>query len=78
MVNYSPTTGRQIFVNGEFSGDLDPDEGGLLTEWDDSFALVLGNETDGNSPWQGAIRTSRHGKRVDLGPRLVASAVRFA
>ena len=56
VVNYSPTTGRQIFVNGEFSGDLDPDEGGLLTEWDDSFALVLGNETDGNSPWQGAIR----------------------
>ena len=56
VVNYSPATGRQIFVNGEFSGDLDPDEDGLLTEWDDSFALVLGNETDGNSPWQGAIR----------------------
>lgn len=56
VVNYTPTTGRQIFVNGVPTGDVDPDDGGLLTEWDDSFALVLGNETDGNSPWQGAIR----------------------
>jgi cytochrome c553 len=56
VVNYSPGTGRQIFVNGTYSGDMDPQEAGLLSEWDDSFALVLGNETDGNSPWQGAIR----------------------
>lgn len=56
VVNYTPATGRQIFVNGVPTGDIDPDDGGLLTEWDDSFALVLGNETDGNSPWQGAIR----------------------
>lgn len=56
VVNYSPGTGRQIFVNGEPSGDVDPDEPGLLSDWDDTFALVLGNETDGNSPWQGAIR----------------------
>ncbi len=56
VVNYSPGTGRQIFINGKHSGDLDPDDAGLLSEWDDSFALVLGNETDGRSPWQGAIR----------------------
>ena len=56
VVNYTPATGRQIFVNGVPTGDVDPDDGGLLTEWDDRFALVLGNETDGNSPWQGAIR----------------------
>jgi len=56
VVNYSPGTGRQIFINGEPSGDIDPDSAGLLTEWDDSFALVLGNETDGNSPWEGTIR----------------------
>lgn len=56
VVNYSPGTGRQIFVNGEPSGDIDPDEYGLLNEWDDTYALVLGNETDGNSPWQGVIR----------------------
>jgi len=56
VVNYTPATGRQIFVNGVPTGDVDPDNGGLLTEWDDSFALVLGNETDGQSPWQGTIR----------------------
>ncbi|WP_417538460.1 LamG-like jellyroll fold domain-containing protein [Marinobacter sp.] len=56
VVNYSPGTGRQIFINGEHSGDIDPDEPGLFSDWDDSFALVLGNETDGRSPWQGAIR----------------------
>ena len=56
VVNYSPGTGRQIFINGEPSGDIDPDSAGLLSEWDDSFALVLGNETDGNSPWEGTIR----------------------
>ncbi|MBU2875424.1 LamG domain-containing protein [Marinobacter salexigens] len=56
VINYAPGTGRQIFVNGQHSGDVDPDNAGLLSEWDNSFALVLGNETDGNSPWQGAIR----------------------
>jgi mono/diheme cytochrome c family protein len=56
VVNHTPASGRQIFVNGVPSGDIDPNNGGLLTEWDDNFALVLGNETDGNSPWQGAIR----------------------
>lgn len=56
VVNYSPGEGRQIFVNGKYTGDLDPDDAGLLSEWDNSFALVLGNETDGNSAWQGAIR----------------------
>lgn len=56
VVNYTPDGGREIFINGETTGDADPDGAGLLTEWDDSFALVLGNETDGNSPWEGAIR----------------------
>ncbi|EDM47791.1 LamG-like jellyroll fold domain-containing protein [Marinobacter algicola] len=56
VVNFTPDGGREIFVNGEPSGDVDPDSAGLLTDWDDSFALVLGNETDGESPWEGAIR----------------------
>lgn len=56
VVNFTPDGGREIFVNGEPSGDVDPDSAGLLTDWDDSFALVLGNETDGESPWEGAVR----------------------
>ena len=51
VVNFTPDGGREIFVNGEPSGDVDPDSAGLLTDWDNSFALVLGNETDGESPW---------------------------
>ncbi|WP_191964459.1 LamG domain-containing protein [Marinobacter confluentis] len=56
VVNYSPGKGREIFVNGQPTGDIDPDEPGLLTDWDNTFALVFGNETDGNSPWEGALR----------------------
>lgn len=56
VVNYSPGKGREIFVNGQSTGDVDPDEPGLLTDWDNTFALVFGNETDGNSPWEGALR----------------------
>lgn len=56
VVNYSPGKGREIFVNGQATGDVDPDDPGLLTDWDDTFALVFGNETDGNSPWEGALR----------------------
>jgi len=56
VVNYSPGKGREIFVNGQPTGDIDPDEPGLLTDWDNTFALVFGNETDGNAPWEGSLR----------------------
>ncbi|WP_416306166.1 LamG domain-containing protein [Neptunicella sp. SCSIO 80796] len=56
VVNFDPVNGRQIYVNGEFSGDTDPVEVGNLNEWDSSFALVLGNEVSGDRPWAGNIR----------------------
>lgn len=56
VVNYTPSQGRRIYINGEYTGDMDPDDAGLLNEWDDSFALVMGNETDGNSLWEGTLR----------------------
>src|SRR5690606_1149415 len=37
-------------------GDEDADKGATLSQWDDSYALVLGNEVSGNRPWQGSIR----------------------
>jgi hypothetical protein len=65
-VTFSASGGRKIYVNGEFTGDIDPDGPGLLNEWDDSFALVLGNETDGNSLWQGSLRmVAFHNRALD-------------
>lgn len=56
VVNYSATEGRQIYVNGEFTGDIDDSVPGSLLEWDDSFAFVLGNEVSGDRPWSGTFR----------------------
>ncbi len=56
VLTYDPTNGRRLFVNGEFTGDEDPLPGGLLNNWNESFALVLGNSTAGSNPWAGAMR----------------------
>ncbi len=56
VMTFSPGEARKIYVNGEYTEDMDPDDGGLLNEWDDSYAFVLGNETDSNSLWQGTLR----------------------
>ncbi|MDQ2076627.1 LamG domain-containing protein [Marinimicrobium sp. ABcell2] len=56
VVTFDPVNGRRIYVNGEFTGDEDPFAGEPLTDWDETFALVLGNEVTSNSPWRGAIR----------------------
>ena len=50
------SNGRRIYVNGEFTGDTDPRGGGTLADWDDTFALVLGNEVSSNRQWDGVIR----------------------
>lgn len=56
VINFTPGEGRRIYVNGRDTGDTDPGAAGLLNNWDDTFAFVLGNETDGNSPWEGTLR----------------------
>ncbi|MGJ8680599.1 LamG domain-containing protein [Paraglaciecola sp.] len=56
VINFSPISGRQIYVNGQFTDDNDEQVGAILSEWDDSFALVLGNEVSGDVPWAGTIR----------------------
>jgi len=43
-------------VNGQFTGDVDPNGGGSLANWDNTFALVLGNETTGDRQWLGEVR----------------------
>ena len=56
VLTYSPVEGRRIYVNGVYTGDADAQGGGSLADWDDTFALVLGNETSTNRQWEGVLR----------------------
>ena len=56
VMTYSPVDGRRFYVNGEPTGDVDAQGGGSLADWDDTFALVLGNETSTNRQWEGVLR----------------------
>lgn len=56
VMTYSPVEGRRFYVNGVFTGDDDAQGGGSLADWDDTFALVLGNETSTNRQWEGVLR----------------------
>src|SRR5262249_8960285 len=56
VMTFDPVNGRRIYVNGEFTGDLDSAGGGTLGDWDNSFAFVLGNEVSNNRQWQGVVR----------------------
>jgi hypothetical protein len=56
VATFDPVAGRKIYVNGVLVAQLDPAPGGLLTDWDDTYALVLGNEVSGTKMWAGVIR----------------------
>jgi cytochrome c553 len=56
VVSYDPVNGRRIFVNGQAIDVVDGLAGGGLDNWNDSFALMLGDEVSGNHPWQGTVR----------------------
>ncbi len=53
---YSAVDGRRIYVNGELVAGPDPQGAGLLTDWNDTFAFVIGNEVSNNRIWQGVVR----------------------
>lgn len=57
VATFDPVNGRRLYVNGEFTGDVDPaGAGGTLGDWDDTFAFVLGNEVSGDRQWTGVLR----------------------
>ena len=56
VLTYDPVNGRQIYVNGVSAGPADPQKGGSISNWDSTFALVLGNEVSGDRSWQGLIK----------------------
>ena len=56
VLTYDPVNGRQIYVNGANVGGADPQKGGTISNWDSTFALVLGNEVSSDRSWQGLIK----------------------
>lgn len=71
VVTFDPASGRRIYVNGVHTGDLDPAAGGSLADWDDTYALVFGNEVSGNRPWQGKLRlVAIHNRALTVGQIL--------
>lgn len=58
VVTYGILEGRKIYVNGELIIEDDAESLGdaSLANWNETFALVLGSETDSNSDWLGTIR----------------------
>ena len=56
VATYDPVNGRQLFVNGSLVAAEDPANGASLANWNDSFALVLGNDPSGSNGWRGNLR----------------------
>jgi len=56
VATYSPVEGRKIYVNGVLVTQMDPVAPGSMADWQDTFALVLGNEVSSDGLFQGTIR----------------------
>ncbi len=56
VLTYDAVNGRQIYVNGALVPTTDAQKGGTISNWDSTFALVLGNEVSGDRSWQGLIK----------------------
>ena len=56
VVTFDPTNGRRVYINGEDTGDRDPAGAASISDWDDTFAFVLGNEVSGNRQFTGVYR----------------------
>ncbi len=56
VLTYDPINGRQIYVNGVNQNLADPQKGGTISNWDSTFALVLGSEVSGDNAFQGEIK----------------------
>jgi hypothetical protein len=56
VLTYDAVNGRQTYVNGVLVSAADPQKGGTISNWDSTFALVLGNEVSGDRSWQGLIK----------------------
>ena len=70
VATFDPVEGRKIYVNGMLVANQDTAPGGTLTDWDDTYAFVLGNEVSGDRPWAGVLRLVAIHNRV-LSPEQI-------
>ena len=56
VATYDRTSGRRIYVNGQFTDDVDEFAAESLVNWDPGYTFVLGNETSDNRLWMGQMR----------------------
>ena len=64
VATYSPIDGRRIYVNGALVSNTDPTPGGTLFDWQDTFALILGNEASSDGVWEGTFRLAAVHRRA--------------
>ncbi len=56
VISFDPIVGRKIYVNGLDTGVVDGSVPGHISDWDDSFAFVLGDEVSNDRSWKGRLR----------------------
>ena len=56
VMTYDLLNGRRIYVDGDWTDDVDETPPGRLWNWDPSHQLVLGNEVTLDAQWLGQIR----------------------
>ena len=59
VITYDALNGRRIYVNGELANtaaNTDDQLNGTLASWNNTYALVLGNEVTGTKPWAGTLQ----------------------
>ena len=54
VITQDPVNGQRIYVNGNDAGVNSVPQ--PIRNWDPSYALMLGNEANGNRQWQGSVR----------------------
>ncbi len=70
VATYDPINGRSIYVNGALVTSVDPIPGGTLIDWQDTFAIILGNEASGDGVWEGTFRLAALHRRA-LSPEQI-------
>jgi hypothetical protein len=64
VATYDPIDGRRIYVNGVLETGVDPIPGGTLIDWQNNFAVILGNEASSDGLWEGTFRLAAMHRRA--------------